>query len=248
MPRSALHRSDLFADASHESDLWSDRLLAALRRCEPPFRILPLAEDAIEVCPGDPTLLVLAATAALLDGQPKRAIVFLKRFSKRASAPAECLLRALALNQLGKGATARALLESNGLTSRWHASRAFPGGSKRLPWLILQLDTILGGGPPKSGRRPATSIKGQPKIPSNVAIAARPRKAPMTVTDVAAPAPPPLPSVNIDIPFTIEIDVAPLLSALAGAPEPGGRWFGLRERFAHLGLAQGFDECCAGRI
>ena len=29
---------------------------------------------------------------------------------------------------------------------------------------------------------------------------------------------------------------------MRSAPESDGRWHGLRERFAHLGLAQGFDE------
>ncbi len=51
-----------------------------------------------------------------------------------------------------------------------------------------------------------------------------------------------MPSVDVEIPFTIEFDVSTLLSALARDMEPDGRWFGLRERFAHLGLAQGFDE------
>ncbi len=242
MPRSALSRSDLFADVSHESDIWMDRLLAAFADANLHSGFLPLAEQAIEACPGDAIILMLAATAALLDERPQRALIFLKRFSKRASAPGGHLLQALALNQLGKRAAARALLESNGLTSRWHASRAFPGGSKRLPWLILQLDTIVGRQSPNPGRRPATRVKGQPKDPSKAETGARPRKAMMPVVDVPGPAPPPLPSVNIDIPITIEFDAAPLLSALARDAEPDGRWFGLRERLAHLGLAQGFDE------
>ena len=54
--------------------------------------------------------------------------------------------------------------------------------------------------------------------------------------------PPPLPRIDIEIPFTVEFDAAPLLSAVARDREQGGHWFGLRERLAHLGLAQGFDE------
>ena len=118
MPRSALRQSDLFADAPHEFDIWSERLLAAFADANLHSGFLPLAEQAIEACPGDAIILMLAATAALLDERPERALVFLKRFSKRASAPAEHLLHALALNQLDKRAAARALLESNGLTSR----------------------------------------------------------------------------------------------------------------------------------
>jgi hypothetical protein len=64
-------------------------------------------------------------------------------------------LHALALNQLGKRPAARALLESHGLNSRQSAAKAFPGGSKRLPWLIQQLDSIVGREVRLPGRRPA---------------------------------------------------------------------------------------------
>ena len=242
MPRSALRQSNLFADAPHEGDIWSERLLAAFADATLHSGFLPLAEQAIEACPGDAIILMLAAMAALLDERPKRALILLKRFSKRASAPAGDLLHALALNQLGKRAAARALLESNGLNNRWSAVRAFPGGSGRLPWLIQQLDNIVGRKVALPGRRLAARVKGKPRTATKGEMAARPRKAPTPAAIVIAPAPPPLPSVNIDIPFTIEFDVSPLLSALARDVEPGGRWFGLRERFAHLGLAQGFDE------
>lgn len=52
----------------------------------------------------------------------------------------------------------------------------------------------------------------------------------------------PLPQVDIDIPFTVEFDLASLASTVVRAPEQDGRWSHLRERFAHLSLAQGFDE------
>jgi SNF2 family DNA or RNA helicase len=48
--------------------------------------------------------------------------------------------------------------------------------------------------------------------------------------------------IDIDIPFAAELDLAPLLTAMQKPPEIDGVWYGLRERFAHLGLAQGFDE------
>jgi hypothetical protein len=44
---------------------------------------LSLAEEAARTQPGDGRILLLAATAALLDQNPERAQVFLKRFSKR---------------------------------------------------------------------------------------------------------------------------------------------------------------------
>ena len=242
MLRSALRQSNLFADAPHEGDVWSERLLAAFADATLHSGFLPLAEQAVEACPGDAIILMLAAMAALLDERPKRALVMLKRFSKRASAPAEDLLHALALNQLGKRAAARALLESNDLSSRWSAVRVFPGGSERLPWLIQQLDNIVGRKVALAGRRLTARVAGKPRATTKGEMAARPRNAPTPAAVGIAPPPPPLPSVNIDIPFTIEFDVSPLLSALARDAEPGGRWFGLRERFAHLGLAQGFDE------
>ena len=242
MPNSALRHSDLFADAPIAADMWTERLLAAFADANLHSGFLPLAEQAIEACPGDAVILMLAATAALLDERPKRALVLLKRFSKRASAPAADLLQALALNQLGKRPAARALLESHGLNNRWSAAAAFPGGYKRRPWLIQQLDSIVGREARLPGRRPAARVEGKPRPQTKGESAARPRKAPRSAAEVIAATPPPLPSVNIDIPFTIEFDVSPLLAALARDAEPGGRWFGLRERFAHLGLAQGFDE------
>jgi superfamily II DNA or RNA helicase len=242
MPRPALRQPDLFAEAPYESDAWTERLLAAFTDANLHSGFLPLAEKAIEACPGDAVILMLAATAALLDEQPERALVFLKRFSKRASAPAEHLLHALALNQVNKRVAAEALLERNGLTSWLAALEAFPGGSKHLPWLKRQLDAILGREVPFPGRRPAARTKVMPRTTPKAEMAARPRKAPPPAVVARVPMPPTLPRVDVEIPFTIEFDVAPLLSAVARDMEQDGRWFGLREQFAHLGLAQGFDE------
>ena len=40
----------------------------------------------------------------------------------------------------------------------------------------------------------------------------------------------------------MEIDLTALSAGALGQPEQDGRWFSLRERLAHLSLAQGFDE------
>ena len=127
MPNSAVRHSDLFADVPIAADTWTERLLAAFADANLHSGFLPLAEQAIEACPGDAVILMLAATAALLDERPKRALVLLKRFSKRASAPAADLLQALALNQLGKRPAARTLLESHGLNNRWSAASGLSG-------------------------------------------------------------------------------------------------------------------------
>ena len=68
-----------------------------------------------------------------------------------------------------------------------------------------------------------------------VAVGATPQAAP--------PAPPGLPLIDIDIPFSCR-DRSRAAAGGAGraGPRADGGWYGLRERFAHLGLAQGFDE------
>jgi SNF2 family DNA or RNA helicase len=52
----------------------------------------------------------------------------------------------------------------------------------------------------------------------------------------------PLPRIDIAIPLTMDLDLAALSDAALREPDSDGRWFGLRERLAYLGLAQGFDE------
>ncbi len=245
MASPALRESDLFFEASHESDIWSERLLAAFADANLDSGFLPLAEQAIEACPGDPEILLLAATAALLDARPQRALVFLKRLSKYASGPAAHLLHALTLNQFNKRTAAKALLERHGLTNLRAATPAFPGGSRHLPWLMRELAAIVGREVPWLGWRPPARAKPKPKIKPRTATknetADRPRPG-QHATAAPAPPPPSLPRVDIEIPFAIEFDATPLLSAVAREAEPDGRWFALRERFAHLGLAQGFDE------
>jgi hypothetical protein len=113
-------QGDLFEAHPKAFDIWADRLLTAFADGGASSGVLPPAEEAIAAVPGDAVLLLLAATAALLDGRPTRALVLLKRFSKRAEAPAAHLLRVLALNGVNRRA-ARALLEQHRLT-RW------PGG------------------------------------------------------------------------------------------------------------------------
>ena len=48
--------------------------------------------------------------------------------------------------------------------------------------------------------------------------------------------------LQVDIPLVVDLDLRPLLAAATGQAEREGGWFILRERFAHLGLAEGFDE------
>jgi superfamily II DNA or RNA helicase len=231
-------------DFPSPTDTWIDRLSEALGNPTRHSGFLAQAETAVEACPGDGIILTLAATSALLDERPERALVFLKRFSKRYKArPTEHLLQALALFQSNKSVAARALLERHTLTE-WHdAFQAFPAGQARFRWLAEQLDAIMGR-KWAFRRQPAAKPaprKTKPTRQPRPADQAR-RAAPAAAVRESAPLPPPLPQIAIDIPFRVELDLAPLMSARTHRPEQDGRWWRLRERFAHLGLAQGFDE------
>jgi hypothetical protein len=81
--------------------------------------------------------LLLATTAALLEENPERAQVFLKRFAKRYVAIGVYhLLRALALAEQSKLALARSVLEAHQLTNKFDALQYFPGGWTRRAWLF----------------------------------------------------------------------------------------------------------------
>jgi SNF2 family DNA or RNA helicase len=169
----------------------------------------------------------------------------------------------LAAEQQNKPVVARAILEQNGLTSRFEVLRAFPGGWARPEWLDDRLANILGKLNRKStgalARR--TGAKTKPRTAQRAVSKAAPNAAANAATKAvmqpvrraparpavppapgAATQPSPLPCIEIDIPFTAEFDLAPLLAAAKRRPDHDGAWYVLRERFAHLGLAQGFDE------
>lgn len=231
-------------DPPIEAGDWEEILCEAFADPDRKDAFLPLAEQAVRTRPGDAVILCLAATAALFDGRADRALVFLKRLSKRyIPTNTDHLLHALALAQQNKLDPARTLLERHGLT-RWHeAMTAFPGGWARHRWLSDHLDTIMGRRRPAARQRAATGgNKATSKPAAKNRPAERSRKAPARAT-ADGPAPPPrLPLLDIDIPFEIELDLAPLLAATHSPPMSDGRWYRLRERFSHFSLAQGFDE------
>ena len=253
MRRSAVQQPDLFPKQKDLLDFWSNRLMGAFSNSKQHSGFLSIAEDAVKNCPGDAQILLLAATAALFDHRPDRALVFLKQFSKIATSKAQHLLHALALGQLEKYVEAKALLDQHKLTNWMNVARVFPAAPWRQAWVIHNYDAILAGAAvynkPQQVTKssPKQSTKQQAKTPPPSASKGK-VKAPAAAPTPPAPSlPPGLPLVDIDIPFTVEFNAAPLISALSQvtsshrATEDGG-WFGLRERFAHLGLAQGFDE------
>jgi superfamily II DNA or RNA helicase len=246
-------------DARQEADpdLWLQRLVSAFEHLQPVDGYLPLAEAALKACPGDPDLLLLAANAALIDGNHPRALVFLKRFHKRASSPSEHLLRALALNLAGLRSASQRLLERHQLTGPFAAIIHFPARRSHSDWLIRQLNQIMGrdqpprprvsdrGGVTKGARvrqTPAAEQRG--KKGTARSTGGKPARPVVEVLASAAvpTAPAPLPLVDIDIPLAFKLDPAPLIAGLGRAPETDGRDFRLRDRLAHLSLVQGFDE------
>jgi superfamily II DNA or RNA helicase len=239
----APRQSDLFAEDQYESDIWSERLVAALSDTDTGSGLLSLGEEALAACPGDPVILMLATMAALFDARPQRALAFTKRLSKYTSGPSVYLLQALAFSQTGRRTAARALLERNGLTRNLYLERAFPVSRKRREWLMQQFATILSHNDRLPVRRRQSRSKIKARTTPGVATVDRASKARIAADATASAAPlPPLQRVDLEIPFTIEFDAAPLLSTVTRAAEQDGHWFSLRERFNHLSLAQGFDE------
>ena len=205
---------------------------------------LPQAEEAVRAHPGGGLILLLAATAALLDQNPGRAQIFLKRFSKRfvAIAPYH-LLRALVLEEGNNLASARSVLEANGLANGFDALQVFPGGWTRRTWLFRRHDRIFGRDQAAARRRTVSNADTRRPVKIKAGEPRHKRApAPAVEAPVTPVAPPSLPVIDIAIPFSADFDLAPLLAAMQKPPDSDGGWHGLRERFAHLGLAQGFDE------
>ena len=226
------------------ADQWYRRLRSAFERPEPPEGYLQLAETALEACPSDPDVLMLGASAALIDGKGERALVLLKRFSKRYDSSCVPLLTALGLDLIGRRPAARLLLEKHRIDDLLAAYNRFPPGRSQLDWLQRHFSRIVvperptPGGASSKGRGAGPAGKGG-RAEARRATEARPAE---PVPAAEPPPPPPLPLPAIDIPLSITIDLAPMAEAMGSSPVSDSRDFALRERLAHLALAQGFDE------
>src|SRR5271155_1460251 len=161
-------------EPTSDAGVWVERLS---RYFDDPKRrsgFLELAESAVGACPSDPIVLTLAATAALLDERPERALVFLKRISKRYDAtPTDHLLQALALFQEGKRLAAHGLLVRHELTEWPAALQVFPGGMERMRWLEGQFAAIMDQAHVLPQRRQPAAAKSKVKP----APASRPERA-----------------------------------------------------------------------
>jgi superfamily II DNA or RNA helicase len=213
---------------------------------------LPIAEEAVRACPGDGHILLLAAVAALLDRRHERALKFLKRFAKRfVLVDAYHLLGALALAQQDKLALARSVLESHGLANSFRAFLNFHGGAPRRAWLDRELDRIIERRKAPRPRRAASAAvqnaargkaRSEPSAPQHGTAPVAAGKTPAAAAPAAQASPIGLPRIEIDVPFSIELALDPLLAAIEAPPAGDSEWYDLRERHARLGLAQGFDE------
>src|SRR5262245_12921808 len=153
------------ADQTDPTVAWDLVLLDAFADPGRHSGFLPLAEEAVRAQPGDGGLLLLAATAALMDRNPARAQIFLKRFRKRYVAIDTChLLNALALAQENRLASARSLLQAHGLTDWFTALNIFPVGVERRAWLSSQYATIFAADKPARSRSDCGPLR-TPKSP-----------------------------------------------------------------------------------
>ena len=129
-----------------DRDFWVGSVRNALS--EHSSRSLSIAEQALDVCPGDPELLLLGALTATASGQPERSLAFLKRYNKRyVPGKAVTLLHALALGEQQKYAEAHALLRAERLDTDQAALQCFVGDEVMADWLRNRLRMISTLGP-----------------------------------------------------------------------------------------------------
>ncbi len=237
-----------FGDEPHQPGPWPQILREAVADPNRTLECLPLAEQAVRACPDDGHVLLLAATAALIDRKPERALTFLKRFAKRFVTIGAChLLRALAIAQEGRHAPARSLLEAHGLTDRFSAMQNFPAGWTRREWLFREHDAIVGRSR-DSRRKTAVKRRSAPRATPSKPSGPPPVRPSAHEPPPVPPAPPGLPLIDIDIPISATINLAPLLDALAQAPSADGAWHDLRERHAISAWRRASTSCSACRI
>src|SRR5262249_39392179 len=212
MPRASAAQTVLpLGDQPEPEDIcgWEQILSAAFADPNRTSGFLTQAKEAVRAHPGDGLILLLAATAALLDQNPERAQIFLKRFSKRfvAIAPYH-LLRALVLEEGNNLASARSVLEANGLANGFDALHVFPGGWTGRTWLLRRHDRFFGRDqaaarrrtvPTPDPRRPVKTKAGEPRH--------KRAPAPAVETPVTPVAPPSLPVIDIAIPFSADFDL-----------------------------------------
>jgi len=207
-------------------------------------RALALAEEAIRAYPTDAALLNLGALVALLEEKPARALTFLKRLNKRYIPRREDhLYKALALAQQGRWPQANNILKQHRLDRLDAAVDCTPYGEFLGEWIVHWITEI-------HFRMQQLSRSGKKKSPT----AARPPAVVTTRNAAAIEAAaafaaleerfPELPRAEASIPLRFDLAMEDVLlpDTVATSDADAGRWFHLRQEFAHLNLLQGFDE------
>jgi superfamily II DNA or RNA helicase len=246
---SGVMMSDEDAKAAFDAQAALMGLIDAFEGPPPAAGYLSLAEPALRAHPGHIGLLLAAGSAALLDGDPARARVFVKRIAKRgAQSPGADLIEGLALELAGRRSAARAVLARADLLDLARAAYHFPAGHAHRRWLARRLDEILDRRP---AGKTATAKTATPRPTAKIAGArarsvapAAPAAAKAAPPPAAAIAPPPpgLPPPDLDIPLRIAFDLDAVARAAWTAPGSDGQAWQLRDRHARLALVQGFDE------
>jgi superfamily II DNA or RNA helicase len=223
-----------------DRDYWDGTIRAAL--AERSRRSLLVAEQALNACPGDPDLLLLAALTALANADPERAHRLLKRFRKR-WVPAKDveLLTALAFGQQKQYAKAMAVLRESRLDTHRAAIAAFVGDAFMQDWLLDNLDEM------RRRAIPAGVVKRAEKTPPATRAGVKPSSA-RAATKSLRPAPvaPALPAVD-DLPklaahFAMTFDFGDVAAIATTEARPDPVAFHLRSELVRLSLFEGFDE------
>jgi superfamily II DNA or RNA helicase len=245
---------ELPAPEKSTRDYWLARVYPALLDRSP--EALRIAEAALRACPGEGGFLVIAALAALVAGQPDKAIGFLKRHGQkhRADNPVT-LLTALALARQGYTARARALLEPEGLLDPRNALRWFVGGRQMAGWLINELTAIRSPKPHQSvagrsgGKQAGGKVADGKQAGAKRVADGRHATKPAPESPRTAVKPPPAdtqPSIpdlpRLELAFDLAFELAAPETIQLGGTAADPAWFRLRAELTQLGLMEGFDE------
>jgi len=254
-------RPDYLAPEAQGQQVWASHVRDMLAARSP--EALDVAEEGLRAFPADPELLLLAALTALAVALPERALVLLKRYTKRygPGKPA-ILLTGLALAQQGQFTRAWTTLRDEGLDTERRAIPWFVGDDVMEHWLYAQLREIrrLQGRPqgqaPKRLATPPRSDAGAPPT-CHRPVAPRPApspapRPPLSRVRPTAPVAPTLPTVpelprlepRFDRAFELAnadaIEIAGPDASLDANPDPAA--FRLRAELVRLSLFEGFDE------
>jgi len=262
----ALRRLDAQLDrraaGAHGPEVWISAVRKALAARSP--EAFDIAEQGLRAFPADPELMLIAALTALATAVPDRALVLLKRYSKRyGSGKPAILLTCLAWAQQGQFTRAWTTLQDEGLDTGRAAIPWFVGDDVMEHWLYAQLHEIRreqGRPQGQAQTRPATpprSDAGAPAILTHRPAQPRPdpsaaSRPPLTRRRPAAPVMPERPAVpdlpRLEARFDMTFELANADAIEISGPDARSDAhldltpFRLRAELVRLSLFEGFDE------